>query len=556
MHVNTRFGQWIAIFTVLLSACGGGDGEVNTDNTSDNGNIGFGPLATLDVTVPGIKTLLLSWPDATGETGYRVVEQLEGSPAAVEVASLPADTTQHALSVFLPERLNARYSIQACNAAGCIAYTMVTTVTTAALNKAIGYFKPSANTLWGDSVVLSADGTTLAMSLPEDSSAAGDPNDTSVPDSGAVLVFTKGTTGWARQQLIKDPAPAENARFGRSLALSADGNRMAITSHGPRKVHLFERVGGNWVQDTVLSDPRPLLLLGFAFKLALSGDGNTLAVGADGSTDRPGFVFVYTRNAMGWQDPPQELMSDKYNDRYAQALAISESGNTLLIGAPTSTADAPPATPGVVHVFTRSGGVWTQQTRLIASNMGNGDGFGTSVAISADGLTAAVGAMFEDSPAQGIDGDQGNGRLNSGAAYVFVSRAGTWTQQAYIKASNASEFDEFGYALSLSADGNSLAVGSRDEDGSGQGLDAGQDDTSARAGAVYLFKRDEGTWRATRYIKAPNAEERDEFGAHVALSGDGQTLAVLAPGEDSAATGIGGDPSDNSAGASGAIYLY
>ncbi len=556
MHVNTRFRQWIAIFTVLLSACGGGDGDVNTDNVGGDGNNGFGPLATLDITMPGIKTLLLSWPDATGETGYRVFEQLEGSLAAVEVASLPANTTQHALSVFLPERLNARYSIQACNAAGCVAYSSVTTVTTAALNQATGYFKTTANAFLGDSVVLSADGSTLAMGVPNDKSVAGDPNDVSAPASGAVLVFTKGPAGWVLQQFIKAAVPTVNARFGSSLAISADGIRMVIASGLPRKVHVFERVGSHWAQEEVLPDPQPLLLLDFGSPLALAGDGNTLAVRASGSAGQFNVVYVYTRSPLGWQDPPAALVSDQDHDRYGDALALSTSGDTLLVGAPFSTADAPPDAPGVVHVFTRMAGVWSHQTRLTASNAGIGDGFGTSVALSGDGLTAAVGAKFEDSPALDIDGDQGNGRLNSGAAYVFVFNAGAWTQQAYIKAFNASEFDEFGHALSLSADGNTLAVGSPDEDGSRQGLGVDQDDTSIRAGAVYLFRRDGTAWRATRYIKAPNAEDGDAFGTNLALSGDGQTLAVLAEGEDSTATGIGGDQSDNTTSGSGAVYLY
>lgn len=547
MRVHTNFSRWIAVTTLLLTACGGGDGP-------GNGGDAGAPLPALGVVASDVKTLQLTWPDAPGETGYRVLEQLEGSPVATEVASLPTNTTQHTLTVFLPERLHARYSVQACHAEGCTAHTGVAAVTPAVLNQAIGYFKAAAGTSFGQGVALSADGGTLAVSAPDDNSATGEPNDSSLSNSGAVHVFTRHSTGWVKQAVVKAAAPVSGDRLGRSLGLSADGQRMAVGSGN--KVLVFERANGQWTEHAALPDPRPLLLLGFGFRLALSGDGNTLAVGAEGSFDRPGFVYVYARNAAGWQDIPVELMSDQYSDRYAHALALSHAGDTLLVGAPTSTASAPPATPGVVHVFTRTTGVWSRHTSLVATSEGDGDGFGTRVALSADGLTAAVGAQFEDGSALVVNGAQDNGRLNSGAAHVFVNSAGTWTQQAYIKAFNASEFDEFGHALALSGDGRTLAVGSRDEDGSGQGLGAEQDNSSARSGAVYLYRREGTVWRASQYVKAANAEARDEFGDNLALSGDGQTLAVSAPGEDSAAMGIGGDQADNSADGSGAVYLY
>lgn len=101
MRVNTNFRKWMAIITIVLSACSGGYGEVNNGGgIVDSNNIGVFPLTTLDITAPDIKTLQLSWPDAPAETGYGVFEQLEGAPAAVEVASLPANTTQLKLGVF------------------------------------------------------------------------------------------------------------------------------------------------------------------------------------------------------------------------------------------------------------------------------------------------------------------------------------------------------------------------------------------------------------------------------------------------------------------------
>jgi hypothetical protein len=101
-----------------------------------------------------------------------------------------------------------------------------------------------------------------------------------------------------------------------------------------------------------------------------------------------------------------------------------------------------------------------------------------------------------------------------------------------------------------------LAVGTPLEDGGGIGLDGPQDDSAEDAGAVYLFRRSGTEWLETAYLKAPNAEPYDEFGAMVALSGDGRVLAVGARVEDGGATGVDGDQHDNSVRDSGAVYAY
>jgi trimeric autotransporter adhesin len=100
-------------------------------------------------------------------------------------------------------------------------------------------------------------------------------------------------------------------------------------------------------------------------------------------------------------------------------------------------------------------------------------------------------------------------------------------------------------------------VTANDEDSSARGLDGAQGNNTVNAsGAAYVFRRHGGVWLQSSYIKATNPESYDGFGDSIALSGDGLTLAVGAVGEESAATGIGGDQNDNSGGLSGAVYLY
>jgi hypothetical protein len=133
----------------------------------------------------------------------------------------------------------------------------------------------------------------------------------------------------------------------------------------------------------------------------------------------------------------------------------------------------------------------------------------------------------------------------------------SWHQQAYVKASNTQLTAEFGGALALSADGRVMAVGSLGESGGATGIDGDQDNTAGnRSGAAYVFGREGTQWRQTSYIKASNAEADDLFGASVALSIDGGTLAVGALAEGSDARGLNGDQGSNESPRVGAVYVY
>ena len=112
----------------------------------------------------------------------------------------------------------------------------------------------------------------------------------------------------------------------------------------------------------------------------------------------------------------------------------------------------------------------------------------------------------------------------------------------YFKASNTDAFDEFGRSLSLSANGDTLAVGTPFEDSEANGVNEDQaDNSSPYSGAVYVFSRSGHTWAQQAYLKAPNSDAYDYFGTSLAFSNNGHLLAVGAPREDSAAIGIDGD---------------
>ncbi|MBN4050355.1 FG-GAP repeat protein, partial [Desulfobulbus sp. AH-315-M07] len=128
-----------------------------------------------------------------------------------------------------------------------------------------------------------------------------------------------------------------------------------------------------------------------------------------------------------------------------------------------------------------------------------------------------------------------------------------WSQQAYLKASSTDPEDLFGASIAIS--GNTVVVGAHQEDSIAQGVNGNDaDDTASASGAAYVFTRSAGTWSQLSYVKASNTNAFDFFGGSVAISGD--TIVLGAANEDSNATGVDGDETNNGLTAAGAAYIY
>ena len=290
------------------------------------------------------------------------------------------------------------------------------------------------------------------------------------------------------------------------------------------------------------------------FAIALSGDGNTLAAGApmeasrgtgingkgdDDSAYSSGAVYVYARSGTGWaQQAYLKASNTGSNDQFGNAVALSADGNTLAVsavfedsgatGINGNQADNSVEESGAVYVFTRTGTTWTQQAYIKASNTGgrdDGDTFGYTIALSDDGATLAVGAPSEDSSSTGNNANQGdNSAVGAGAVYVFTRAGASWSQQAYVKSPNNRANSLFGYSVALNSNGDTLAAGAFDEDGG--------------KGAVHVFMRKGGAWTEQARLQSSNAERADSFGAWVAISDDGNTVAAGALDEDSLLTNV------------------
>jgi len=400
---------------------------------------------------------------------------------------------------------------------------------------------------FGFITALSADGDTLAVSAHFESSGdagvGADQNDDSIPQAGAVYIFSRSGDTWSQQAYIKSSNTGERQQgevfsdgdqFGAALSLSDDGNTLAVsaitedggspgidgdqTDNSERSagaVYVFQRDGSAWTQDAYIKASNPSDGDYFGYSVSLTADGRRLAIG---SYDEDGSLS-------GTNEQQDDEM----------------------------------AGTGAVYVFDDDGETWRQSAYLKASNGERADSLGVTVALSDDGNTLVATALDEDGMTRGVNNFPEPDReldTSTGAVYVYVQTDGRWSQQAYLKASNTGANDWFGSRLALSGDGSTLAAGAQLEDGAAQGIGGDQDDdTATEAGAVYILTRTGDIWSQLAYVKGSNSEAFDEFGSSLSLNRDGSLIAIGAQYEDGISAGLGGDQDDNSGFDSGAVYL-
>jgi hypothetical protein len=479
----------------------------------------------------------------------------------------------------------------------------VTTPTTGGWQpKSMAYVKAS-NTgkdhQFGAAVALSGDGNTLAVGAVGENSTTKGINGRatgSAEYTGAVYVYTRSAAGWKQQAYIKASNTREGALFGNALALSYDGDLLAVGSSGESSsargvngnqedtsmdsagaVYIYGRAGTTWTQQAYIKASNtggPDVGYQFGYSLALSSDGTTLAVGstsepsaatgidgdqADQSAPDSGAVYVFTHEGDTWA---QQAYIKPWNSTnggalFAYAVGLSSDGDTLAVGSQNEDAGK-----GAVYIFGRDGGKWSQQSRFRTSNAEGDDQLGCSVAISGDGNTVVSGVCEEDAMLAGLQpphagSDDRSADASTGAAFVYVRANGKWSQQTYMKSFNTRINDQFGWALTISGDGNTIAVGSHLEDSGAKGIDGDQADFSVEdSGAVYIYTRSGDSWSPAAYVKPSNPQRGAEFGITVALNHDGKVLAVGATKENSGAKGVNGNQTDRSTAYAGAAYVY
>jgi hypothetical protein len=361
------------------------------------------------------------------------------------------------------------------------------------------------NARQGNSVALSGDGTTAIVGGPNDNMQI-----------GAAWVFTRGINGGVQQGAkLVGTNNVGSAQEGTSIALSADGNTAIVggpfDNNEVGAAWVFTRSGSVWNQQGAkLVGTNAIGNARQGTSVALSADGNTALVGGPYDGSFTGAAWVFTRSGGTWTQQAKLLGTGAATaPTQGSSVALSADGNTALVGGPIDNGEV-----GATWVFTRSGSVWTQQGPKLFGVPTSQQAFqGQSVALSADGNTAILGGPYDGS--------------FTGAAWVFTRSGGTWTQQSgRLVGTDAVGSAQQGQSVALSADGNIAAVGGWADNNS--------------AGAAWFYTRSNGVWAQLggKAVQVGGVGT-PALGWSIALSADGKTAMV-------------GGPSDN---ASGAAWL-
>jgi PKD repeat protein len=344
------------------------------------------------------------------------------------------------------------------------------------------------------------------VSIAPASASTGEPGATTLPS----VVATPATFLQQGETLTATPGEQGiSTQFGASVALSADGDTMLVGGPGDElyggSAWVYTRSGSTWTQQAKL-DASEVSCGGFycgayvGYSVALSADGDTALVAGYGNAGGIGAAWVFTRSGTSWTQQGPALTGDGEigTGEFGTSVALSADGNTALIGAPDDYGYA-----GAAWVFTRAGATWTQEgEKLVANDESEPEEsqFGSSVALSTDGDTALIG------------GPDDNGR--QGAAWVFTRSNSTWTQQgAKLTGGGETGAGEFGSSVALSMDGATALVGApRDNEG---------------VGAAWTYTRSGSTWTQDGSKLTGNGETgEDYFGSGIVLSADGGTALI------------------------------
>lgn len=362
----------------------------------------------------------------------------------------------------------------------------------------------------GTSCQLSTNGTIMAVGSPL--------NDGNGKDSGHVRVLRWENESWV--QLGQDiDGQAVGDMSGRTLALSGDGNVVAVGAGGfdnsRGRVHVYRFDGQEWLQvGQVLEGDEEFDYVG-QFSLALSEDGRVVAVGAiqgelgEFGSHGPGYARVYRLDGENrWQQLGQDLVGEEADDEFGFSVALSADGRVAAVGAPRNDASGDRA--GQVRVFLEEGGQWMQLGQSI-NGKAAGDLSGGFISLSADGAVLAVGATQND--------DNGKG---AGQVRVYTRKSQEWVQLGQ-DLNGISELDEFGL-VSLSSDGSVVAIG------------------APVSSYVLVFRLDGGRWKQLGQDLV--GKSNTLFGSAISLTTDGTMVAVGA----SRTNGVGAN--------SGSVRVY
>jgi len=288
--------------------------------------------------------------------------------------------------------------------------------------------------------------------------------------------------------------PAAGASYGKELSMSASGKHVAV--YGSKTIHVLTRGndGVYVVQDTIV---QANITYG---PIKISGDGRTIAK-CDNNVS-PDSVDIYYKNSAGIWSLQQRISNPGAFAFFAEDIELSATGRKLIINSIIED-DGAVISAGAVYVFERDdAGVWTQSQRIVADTPIAGEGFGSSLALSADESTLAIGAKYHDGTLTG-----------QGAVYVLTLNSGAYGSETQLILATPGTSDELGDSVSLSATGDTLlACASGD---------------AADKGAAIIFDRDgAGVWTENTALVGADSVAGDQIGLKCKISANGKVALI------------------------------
>ncbi|HWG09225.1 MAG TPA: IPT/TIG domain-containing protein [Solirubrobacteraceae bacterium] len=302
---------------------------------------------------------------------------------------------------------------------------------------------------FGSSVALSADGDTALI---------GEPSASSLP--GNAWVFERSGSKWSPEAVLTGEGGSWEGRFGKSVALSADGATALVGDPSASAQRgagwVFTRAGSSWELQARLTDVEESHTAHVGRSAALSADGNTALLGGPGDSSFKGAAWAFTRSGTSWTQAPKSLRGEGASGpaHFGKAVALSGDGTTALIGGLTDAEGR-----GAVWPFARVGAGFVKQGEKITGTASGEPRFGYSVALSGDGATALVGSP----------------RAELGGLVTVLRRSGSsWSADGeQLAGSGGFGKGGAGAATAISQDGNVIAIGAPRDGG--------------RTGTVWLF---------------------------------------------------------------------
>ena len=368
-------------------------------------------------------------------------------------------------------------------------------------------FVQQGSKLVGSSSGIGCQGISAALSADGNTAVVGGNCDTA--GTGAAWVYTRTNGVWSQQgpKLVGSGAVGA-ANQGYSVSLSADGNTAIIggpTDSVSGAAWIFVRMNGVWGQQAKLTGAGAVGGPNLGHSVALSGDGNTAIVGGPSDNNSAGAAWVFTRSNGVWMQQSKLYgmgVAGGSPVRQGTSVALSYDGGIAAVGGPFDNLGA-----GAIWIFVRSGAIWIQQAKIAEMSINSAltRQLGTSVAISADGNTVIGGAPGENS---------------GGAAVVYSRQNGFWPSQgALLVGGGTVGAAGQGRSVALSADAVTALVG-------------GPADNSL-SGAAWVFSRASGSWQPQgNKLVGSGAAGVPSQAASVALSGDATTALVGGPGDN------------------------